>query len=107
MRVRHTVCTAMRARCMRALNGEAYSQRLVSGRLMRMDSTRPPVLSPKVVPRSYTRLNSTYLSRSSRRVRAFRERVACSGVCSRAFMWTCADARRLRWGVMGAEWWSE
>jgi hypothetical protein len=28
---------------------------------MRMDSMRPPVLRPKVVPRSYTKLNSTYL----------------------------------------------
>jgi hypothetical protein len=26
-----------------------------------MDSMRPPVFRPKVVPRSYTRLNSTYL----------------------------------------------
>lgn len=26
-----------------------------------MDSIRPPALSPNVVPRSYTKLNSTYL----------------------------------------------
>ena len=31
----------------------------VRGRDMRMDSMRPPVLRPKIVPRSYTRLNST------------------------------------------------
>ena len=37
----------------------SYSQRAVSGSDMRMDSMRPPVLRPNVVPRSYTRLNST------------------------------------------------
>lgn len=31
----------------------------VRGRLMRMDSIRPAVFRPKVVPRSYTRLYST------------------------------------------------
>ena len=30
----------------------------VRGRDMRMDSMRPPVFRPKMVPRSYTRLNS-------------------------------------------------
>jgi hypothetical protein len=39
----------------------SYSHRLVRGILIRMDSIRPPVFRPKVVPRSYTRLNSTYL----------------------------------------------
>ncbi len=37
----------------------SYSQRAVSGRLIRMLSMRPPVFRPNVVPRSYTRLNST------------------------------------------------
>ena len=36
-----------------------YSHRAVSGSDMRIDSMRPPVFSPKTVPRSYTRLNST------------------------------------------------
>ena len=33
----------------------------VRGSDIRMDSILPPVRSPNVVPRSYTRLNSTYL----------------------------------------------
>ena len=33
----------------------------VRGSDIRMDSILPPVLNPKVVPRSYTKLNSTYL----------------------------------------------
>jgi hypothetical protein len=33
----------------------------VRGSDMRIDSMRPPVLRPNTVPRSYTRLNSTYL----------------------------------------------
>jgi hypothetical protein len=37
----------------------SYCHLAVRGRDMRMDSMRPPVLNPKVVPRSYTRLNST------------------------------------------------
>ncbi len=41
----------------------SYCHDAVKGMDMRMDSMRPPVLSPNVVPRSYTRLNSTYLRR--------------------------------------------
>ena len=37
----------------------SYCHLAVRGRDMRMDSMRPPVRNPKVVPRSYTRLNST------------------------------------------------
>lgn len=35
-----------------------YGHLASGGRLMRIASTLPPVLRPKVVPRSYTRLNS-------------------------------------------------
>merc|ERR1719217_1920178 len=48
-----------------------YSHRAVSGRDIRMLSIRPPVLSPKTVPRSYTRLNSTYRPR----------RICCHSFC--------------------------
>jgi hypothetical protein len=41
----------------------SYIQLAVKGSDMRMDSMRPPVFSPKVVPLSYTKLNSTYLPR--------------------------------------------
>jgi hypothetical protein len=43
------------------LGTTSYSHRAVRGMDIRMDSIRPPVFKPKVVPRSYTRLNSTYL----------------------------------------------
>ena len=49
----------------------SYSHRLVSGSDMRMDSMRPPVFSPNVVPRSYTRLNSTSVGSHTQAQRQF------------------------------------
>ena len=40
---------------------QQYLHLAVRGSDIRMDSILPPVRSPNVVPRSYTRLNSTYL----------------------------------------------
>lgn len=52
------------------LEGERRSVRvtdlLVNGMLIKIDSMRPPVFKPNVVPRSYTKLNSTYLQISNR-----------------------------------------
>jgi hypothetical protein len=54
-------------------HGCMYSQRAVSGRLIRILSTRAPgVLRPKLVPLSFTRLNSTYRPR----------RICCHVLCS-------------------------
>ena len=39
--------------------GQAHAQRASGGRLIRIASILPPVLSPNSVPRSYSRLNST------------------------------------------------
>ncbi|CAL6432596.1 unnamed protein product [Bathycoccus prasinos] len=38
----------------------SYCHLAVSGKDIKMDSILPPVFKPKVVPRSYTKLNSTY-----------------------------------------------
>ncbi len=38
---------------------KSYSQRTRGGSDIRIDSVRPPVFKPKMVPRSYNRLNST------------------------------------------------
>lgn len=54
-------------------HGCMYSQRAVSGRLISILSTRAPgVLRPKLVPLSFTRLNSTYRPR----------RICCHVLCS-------------------------
>src|SRR3984957_13547785 len=54
-------------------NGCMYSHRAVSGKLINMLSTRAPgVRRPKLVPLSFTRLNSTYRPRL----------ICCQSLCS-------------------------
>lgn len=70
--------------------------------LIRIDSMRPPVLSPNVVPRSYTRLNSTYLYGNSTAQHAVSHELLNDKDFQLTDTWVCAGRAPGAGGWLGA-----